>query len=290
MLTNIERQKMRQKIESNTHEIFVLSFDEMENIIISSNKTNKSKIKTQWEKVKNKVGYGASYYASADDAFTVAKLIGDLGGVGTRVYIKSYGGKPHIILKGHPGLRKILTSAKYGVKNPKVISMGLGKTGAMTAARQGGIITIVLLTIYRVADYFLSDQSTLSQLIGSLATDVVKVGIATSAAILAVTTAGAFTLAIGPIVAVLVVGFTISVLLEVADNRLGITKRVIAGLDQIEHDTKVYVESKKAQLQNSVTGIISDTIDQTINSARSLAIIWVRKKLHEYISPYSTDR
>ncbi len=36
-----------------------------------------------------------------------------------------------------------------------------------------------------VADYFLTDNATLSQLIGTLATDVVKVGLATGASIVA---------------------------------------------------------------------------------------------------------
>lgn len=111
----------------------------------------------------------------------MAKLVGDLGGFGAKAYIKTYGGKAHIILKGQPGLRSILTGTKYGIKNPKVVSMGLGKTGAIAAAKQGGILTVVLLSAYRVVDYFLTDQATLSRLVGTLATDIVKVGIATGA-------------------------------------------------------------------------------------------------------------
>ena len=181
MLTEREKKELQQKIQSNTHEVYVVSFEEMDAIIKSSPKGQKPSVQNSWQKIKGKVGVGASYYASADDAVTMAKLIGDLGGVGARAYIKSYGGKPHIILKGHAGLRTVLTGTKYGIKNPKVISMGLGKAGAVAAAKQGGILTVVLLSSYRVADYFLTDQSTLSQLVGTLATDIVKVGIATGA-------------------------------------------------------------------------------------------------------------
>lgn len=63
--------------------------------------------------------------------------------------------------------------------------MGLGKAGAIHAAKSGGILSVVLLSAYRAVDYFLMDQATLSQLIGSLATDVVKVGIAAGASIAA---------------------------------------------------------------------------------------------------------
>lgn len=101
---------------------------------------------------------GVNYYASADDLRTLSKLVGDLGGFTTKAYVKSYGGKPHIILKGYPGLRRVLTGTKYGIKNPKVITMGLGKAGAIHAAKSGGIISVALLTAYRVADYFLTES------------------------------------------------------------------------------------------------------------------------------------
>lgn len=286
MLTEKEKKELQQKIQSNTHEVYVISFEEMDAIIKSSPKGQKASVQAAWKKIKGKAGLGAGYYASADDAVTMAKLIGDLGGVGARAYIKSYGGKPHIILKGYPGIRSVLTSAKYGIKNPKVISMGLGKAGAVAAAKQGGILTVVLLSAYRVADYFLTDQATLSQLIGILATDVVKVGIATGASILIATAVGAATFAVGPIIAVVFVGVGMSMLLEYADNRLGITNRVIAGLDEMGNNAENYIAQKKRQAINSTGKAIDEVIDYAVESARAIAVTWVRKTLREYISPF----
>ena len=213
-------------------------------------------------------------------------LIADLGGVGARAYVKSYGGKPHIILKGNAGLRTVLTGTKYGIKNPKVISMGLGKAGAATAARQGGILTVVLLSTYRVADYFLTDQSTLSQLIGTLATDVVKVGIATGAAILIASSTVVATFAVGPIVAVVLVGVGVSMLLEYADNSLGITSRVIAGLDELGVNAERHIAQRKRQALNATGKAIDEIIDNTVETARTIAVTWVRSTLREYLSPF----
>ena len=287
MLTEKEKKELQQKIQSNKHEVYVVSFDEMDAIIKSSPSGNKPSVQAAWQKLKGKAEVGASYYASTDDAVTMAKLIGDLGGVGARAYIKSYGGKPHIILKGHAGLRTVLTGTKYGIKNPKVISMGLGRSGAVTAAKQGGILTVVLLSAYRVADYFLTDQTTLSQLIGTLATDVVKVGIATGAAILTATIAGAATFAVGPIVAVVFVGVGMSILLESADNHLGITNRVIAGLDELGGHADSFIAHKKRQALNSAVKAVDEVIDYAVESARVIATNWARKTLHEYLSPFS---
>lgn len=290
MLTKKEKKELQQIITSNTHEIYIISFEEMDAIINSSPKGKKASIQSAWQKVKGKVEMGASYYASVDDAVTIAKLIGDLGGIGARVYIKSYGGKPHIILKGHAGLRKVLTGTKYGIKNPKVISMGLGKSGAVAAAKQGGILTIILLSVYRVADYFLTDQATLSQLIGTLATDVVKVGIATGASILVATAVGAATFAVGPIIAVVLVGVGVSMLLEYADNHLGITNRVIAGLDELGESVERYLAQKKYQALNCAGRAIDSIIDYAVESARAIAITWVRKTVREYLSPFPRVR
>lgn len=285
MLTEKEKKELQQKIQSNKHEVYVVSFEEMDSIIKSSPKGNKPSVKAAWQKIKGKVGIGASYYASADDAVTMAKLVGDLGGVGARAYIKIYGGKPHIILKGHAGLRTTLTGTKYGIKNPKVISMALGKAGAVAAAKQGGILTVVLLSAYRVVDYFLTDQATLSQLVGTLATDIVKVGIATAASIGAAVVMGGFTLAVGPILAVVAVGFGVSMLLEYADNSLGITNRVIAGLDELGESANNYINNQKQRALNATEKAAGQIIDHAIESARALAISWVKNKLREYLSP-----
>lgn len=287
MLTEKEKKELHQKIQSNTHEVYVVSFEEMDAIIKSSPKGQKASVQAAWQKIKGNAEAGASYYASADDAVTMAKLIGDLGGVGARAYIKNYGGKPHIILKGHAGLRAVLTSTKYGIKNPKVISMGLGKAGAVAAAKQGGILTVVLLSGYRVADYFLTDQATLSQLIGTLATDVVKVGIATSVAILFASSTVVATFAVGPIIAVVLVGVGVSMLLEYADNRLGITNRVIAGLDEMGDNAENYITQKKRQALNAAGKAVDEVIDYAVASAQAIAVTWVRKTLREYLSPFS---
>ena len=284
MLSDKGKMNLAQNMNSNSYEIYVISIEEMDAIIKSSPNGKNKDVQSAWKKIKKKVGVGASYYASVDDVVTMAKLIGDLGGIGARVYIKSYGGKPHIILKGKAGLRTILTGTKYGIKNPKVVSMGLGKSGAIAAAKQGGILTIVLLSVYRVVDYFLTDEATLNQLIGTLATDVVKVGIATGASILAATAFGALTLAVGPIVAVIAVGVGVSLLLEYADNQLNITNRVIAGLDELEENTQSYIAQKKNQVLDATEKAVDQVIDYTLESVYSISVDWVKKTLREYLS------
>ncbi|CAH0990983.1 hypothetical protein SIN8267_01084 [Sinobacterium norvegicum] len=286
MLSDQGKNELKQKIKSNQHEVFVVSIEEMDAIVRASPKGNSPHIKSAWQSLKGKAEAGAGYYASADDLRTLSKLVGDLGGFTTKAYVKTYGGKPHIVLKGHPGLRHILTGTKYGIKNPKVITMGLGKAGAIHAAKQGGIISVVLLSIYRVADYFLTDQATLSQLVGSLATDVVKVGFATGASIVAASALVGLglTLAIGPMIAVVAVGVLASMALGEIDNHYGITDRIILGLDELNKDALSQVQKTKKHILDKAGDTIALVIDYAADSAKVILISAAKHQLYKFLS------
>jgi len=283
MLLEQEKKELKQQIKSNQHEIFVVSIEEMDAIVRSSPNGNLPHIKNAWQKLKGTAEFGASYAASADDLRTLSKLVGDLGGFATHAYVKTYGGRSHIILKGHPGLRRVLTGTKYSIKNPKVITMGLGKAGSIHSAKIGGILSIVLLSSYRVADYVLTDNATLSQLVGSLATDVVKVGIATGASIVAAVAVGGFSIAVGPIFAVVVVGFVVSWTLATTDEQLGITDRVIDGLDELSADAQSYISSQKDKAIGIARDAVNSVIDYAIESARLIIVNTAQSYLRKYI-------
>ncbi|WDE09343.1 hypothetical protein SG34_033400 [Thalassomonas viridans] len=275
-----EKKALKQQIQANTHEVFVLSLKEMDNIINASPK--KEHIEHTWQTIKKEAEIGASFYATADDLRTLGKLVGDLGGVASKVYIKSYAGKPHIILKGNPGLRKILTGTKYSINNTKVITMGLGRAGAMNAAKSGGILSVVLLTTYRIANYFLTDEATLSQLIGSLATDVVKIGIATGASMAAAYMAGGLTLAVGPIIAVIFVGFAVSLLAGELDKKYGITDRVIDGLEELGKDARAFLLNQRKTAINVTNKAMNSLIDYAIDTARAIIVETAQHYLEKY--------
>lgn len=256
----------------------------MDNIIKSSPKAKKASVKEVWQTLRGSAEVGAGYASVADDAVVLAKLMGDLGAVGTRAYIKTYNGKPHIILKGHPGLRTILTGTKYGIKNPRVVTMGLGRAGAVHAARNGGIISIVLLSSFRVLDYFLTDNATLSRLVGSIATDIVKVGISYGASIAAVSVLSAFgvTLAIGPILAVVIVGGAAAVGLQLIDTRYNITNRLV---DLLSQQPKNYYEAIKENANRSIYKGQELIIDYVIESAKRSVINFAQYNINRFLNP-----
>ncbi len=280
MLTDIDKQILRDKITHNQHEIFVLSLDEMDHVIKKWIKNKKNLL--SWSHLKIVADKSSNYFATGKDISLLRKIFSELGYAGTRAYIRTYGGKAHIIFKGYPGLRNILTGTKYGIENAQIIKMGIGKYGAIEAVKSGAKLTIILVSAYRVADYLLTDSATLSQLIGTLATDVVKIGIATGASILAASAISAIGTyapaailigsALTPLVVVIVVGLATGAILTHLDNKFNITNKLIAALEEVsEKGIQVILDEKKSILQKTDKAI-NNTVDSIIDSVIDYAI------------------
>lgn len=284
MYTEKEKASLKNNIRTNSHEVYVISFEEFDSVVETAINSGRSLDKQNWEKIKGTVGIGAGYASATGDAVLLTRLMSDLGGVG-RAYVKYYAGKPHIILKGYPGLRKILTGTRYSVTNPKVISIGLGKAGAINAAKTGGIVTIVLLTAYRVADYVLTDKITLTQLVGTLATDLVKVGIVTGTSIGMAALAGGMSIAIGPLAAVVIIGFGLSLILENIDERYAITEKVIKGIEELEIKAARIIAEKKRAMNNIVNNATNSVFDYMIDALTRMAVRFANNALRKFISP-----
>lgn len=181
--------------------------------------------------------FGANYASAVLDANTAIKLIKDLG-INGKVALKSVNGKQYIIFKGYAGTRSIFTATRYLGNNPKVVDMAIGKIGANRAILSGARLTIFLVVPLNVLNYILSDQQTMSQLIGTTATDLVKVGAASAIASIAATAAATLTtLAAGPIIVAIVVGVATALALDALDKKFGVTNALIKAIDKTYNNT-----------------------------------------------------
>jgi hypothetical protein len=225
------RSSVRQKVKQNTQTLDIFSTADLINA---------------WEKTTGKeiaqvVGetarFGANYVSAVIDVNVATKLIGDLGMNG-RAVLKVVGDKQYIIFKGYPGARSIFTSTRYLATNPKVVDMAIGKIGANRAIVSGARLTIFLVVPLNVLNYILSDRQTMSDLIGTTATDLAKVGIASAVASVAATaTAALTTVAAGPIVVAIAVCLATAFALDALDKRLGVTDALVDGLDKAYDST-----------------------------------------------------
>lgn len=241
---------------------------------VDSNALNQASADRFWnDYLRDGTRFLATYLATAGDLMVLRKLANDLGTPRGKVTFKTYGGKTHVIFKGHPGLRKILTGTRYGVTNAKVVSLGIGEKGVRQAVRKGGILSIVLITAWNITDFVLRDDATLGQFIGQMSTDVAKIGASTAVGAIAGaavvgTAVGAF--ALGPLIVAVAVGIGVSLVLEYLDDKYGWTQKLQSYLDkkidavnarlrQIRRDAELIAIRSAAEVLEELIDIASET-------------------------------
>jgi len=209
-------------------------------------------LQLEWKTVKDPMKTGAGYVAPLLDSVTAAKILNELGFSTKKVIVKQYAGKQYVIFKGYPGLRKIFKGTRYLASNPTVVRMAIGPKGIIKSAKGGFVVTAVLSVGIEVFDYFIRDNRALSDLLGTVTADLVKIGlsaIAAAAAGLAVGTATVIgTAAAAPLIAAIAVGIATGLILDKIDKRFGATNALIqayekmgANLREIEYQVNRHI-------------------------------------------------
>jgi len=202
--------------------------------------------KTVWvETTQSDVGQVlVNYGVNGKDVVTTSMIISKLGSFGIKatVYI-NHKGTELIKLTGYPGIRKVLNAPVFALKNPKVVDLGIGKYGLGKSIVEGARLTFYVAAAYRTLDFILNDETHLAQFIGSLATDVVKIGIASAIS----WGAGTISLALvstisSPLIVVVVAGVIAAIGLNYLDDKFGVTNKLISC---IEHSQQEFVEKAR---------------------------------------------
>ena len=229
---------------------------------------NARKLYNEWKVIPEKA---ASYFSTAGDLQTLVRFARDLGPLES-FYVKEYKGKLLLVLKGNAKLRTILTGTRYGIENAKIVSMGLGYKGAMESIRGGGILTAVLVSAVDVLTEVLSDQPSLTRLIGTLAVDVAKVAVGAGASFAAVSLlygAGAVgaSFALGPLAVAVVVGLAVGIALDYLDDRYKLKERLTTML----RDVIAAAQRQAAEAKAAVGQAADDAKDGLLDAAARAA-------------------
>ncbi|ABC31135.1 conserved hypothetical protein [Hahella chejuensis KCTC 2396] len=216
-----------EKAKSNTHELYVMTVGEFREIAEKINSgVTIDNVKT-----------AAGFVAPTNDLITVKKVFSELGAKG-RAVEKVINGERYIIIKGYAGFREVIKGTKYLSSNPTIISMAIGRLGVEKSIVQGAKLTVVLTVPISVIKYLVDEQRTLSRLIGTIASDLVKLGISSVFASAAAVTIGTLTtIAAGPLLAAVVVGVAVSIFLEHIDDEFGLTDALVKLIDDSYDNT-----------------------------------------------------
>jgi hypothetical protein len=184
----------------------------------------------------------AGFASTANDSFIAAKLLREFGFQSNKVIVKTYAGKQYVIFKGYPGVRKVFRGTRYLTQNPKVVRMAIGPKGIAKSVSGGFVLTVVLSVGIEVFDFLIRDTATLSQLLGTITGDLIKIGLSSIAAAVAGLAVGASavvgTVAAAPLLAAIAVGVLTGYVLNKIDSKTGATAALIAAYKQMGKDLR----------------------------------------------------
>jgi len=194
-------------------------------------------LEKEYQELKKNVKTVALATAPVKDSVDATRLVKAFGIRPNKVIMKSYNGKRYVILKGYPGDRTLLKGTKYLASNPKVVRMAIGPKGIINSAKMGFVITAVLSVSIEVYNYLLKDSVTLSQLLGTITGDLIKIGITSIVAAIAGIAAGTVavigTSVAAPFIIAIAVGIVIGYVLDKIDDKIGATHALIQAYSKI---------------------------------------------------------
>ncbi|HDF2342065.1 TPA: PAAR domain-containing protein [Morganella morganii] len=230
-------QRLRGMLYQNNFDVMLLTVSEVFEVLQSWGWKD---TKTAWvEMTQSGIGQVmVNYGVNGKDVVTTSMILVKLGDLGIRatVYINHIGTEL-IKLTGHPGIRKILNAPVFRLDNTKVVDLGIGKYGLAKSVIEGARLTFYVAAAYRTLDYILNDETSLAKFIGSLATDVVKLGIASVISWGAATAITTLTAVVSvPLIVVVAFGLLSAIAPNMLDDKFGVTDKVVAYLEASQQE------------------------------------------------------
>ncbi|EEP89786.1 hypothetical protein ykris0001_6870 [Yersinia kristensenii ATCC 33638] len=134
---------------------------------------------------------------------------------------------------------------------------------------------------FKTVDYIINDETSLTKFIGSLATDIVKIGISSAIAWGAGVGVGALTGGVAVnLVVVVGVGLVVSIGLNYLDKKFGFTDKLV---EYIESAQQEFVE-KARELEADIWDIGAMYADNVLHKGKEIIEYEVRKYIRQNIS------
>jgi len=234
------RQEVTLKIAEHQHGGLIASVEQL--VAIWEKETGKPAVDGAAGLASKVKGYKDLY----NDLAALRTMLKDLGITAEAQFKTGPNGNRYVIFKGYAGLRKYFTGTRYLASNPKIVDMAIGRVGAAKKVLKGAKVTVVFTVAIDIVRYVFEDKRTLSWLVGTIASDLLKVGISTGIGVAAgAAVATVTTLAAGPLIAVIAAGVLTGWALDALDKELGLTDKLISMLDDVVES----IEFKKRQIE-----------------------------------------
>jgi len=228
--------------------------------------------KEKWKEITQSTGGEilVNYGVNGKDVVTTSMIISKLGSFGIKAtkYV-NHKGTELIKLSGYAGVRKILNAPVFGAMNPKILDVGIGKYGLKNSIIQGARTTFYVAAAYRTVDFILNDETSLAKFIGSLATDVVKIGLSSVITWGAAAGIAAFTpFVVGPLAVVVFVGLGSAIALNFIDTKYGLTDKVVQYIESAQQE----IIGKTREVEQGILDLGAIFVDGMLETGKEIII------------------
>ncbi|WP_330982469.1 MULTISPECIES: hypothetical protein [Enterobacterales] len=169
----------------------------------------------------------------------VDKLIFRFKGMGIKAQPYMHKGVAYIKITGYPSVRRILNGTRYAVNHPKILELGIGKTGLNMAILSGARWCVYFSAAQRVAEFIFSSEHDVATFIGNISMDVAKVIVSIFVTKIAFTVTslvlGATSVVLpisATIILVVFIGFIITRTLYYIDKRFHLSDQLIESIKE----------------------------------------------------------
>jgi hypothetical protein len=204
-------------------------------------KVNSSSIYNDWswQRKHNAYKLAGTFAPVFSDFISLSRLAADLqrgGSAFTKYTVKVCEGKTYISFKGYAGLRKHITGTRFLLNNPSLINVGIGTLGAAKAIKGGLAISIICSIGYYSLEQLLNDKKTWHDFVAGITVDTATAlaGGAIVWSLVCVASGSVATLAIGPLLIVVLFGGILTFTLNMVANHYKLADRLAAFLKDQE--------------------------------------------------------
>ena len=273
---------VRGMLRRNRHDFLLLTLEECRRII-----DGWDFVKKTWKNATtNPVGNTVKTYATnINDAASASTMVYKLGSIGiTATVFVNHKGTRLIKISGYAAIRKTLNAPVFAEMNPKIIEAGIGKFGLQKSIVEGTILGFVYVSVIDTIDFILNDETSLSQFIGTLATDLAKVGIS-SAALYGVGLYTMTSFVVLNLAIVVIAGVGIAVVLNYLDKKYHVTDSLVDFISPyIESAQQEFVE-KSREVSNDILDLGAMYMDGVLRKGRQV----VESEIKQYVKKYIGD-
>lgn len=307
-LSDAQLNQLDREMDSNHHEMVVLSMDDANALVAQRNATSDTGTqpptmctRTQpamldglWGNTQSiynatvhpfvNTSWGVPAALGAYDAYNVGRLLSDIGGIGTKIRLLIKNGKQYVVLTGYPGLRNRLKGTRYGIRSAQLVEVGIGRYGIRGSSIKGFKLSCYVAVGIEVLEWVFNDEAVLSDLFAGVGVELIKAGIATAIGYAVATLVGTYlAFAALPVIAGAVLVFGIGIGLNALDNNYGIKNSVKAGMryavDNIrylhEQATKISSNDLRIYTEKVAASIINQLFEQAYDETKS----WIIRKI-----------